>query len=165
MGRFFSYKRNLGRILVGIAGRAFSGCRYGYRGWLVHFGSVRFLAAIPTEDEGDGEDAGNGADDEGMGAALRKRIGFAAFSAGSTLGLKCGSRSAAAPDCAKEPKVEAALRPLWTLFIWFAAWVHFTGGGSLEYNERQLHKPACTARRVVCRICGRERAYTAYRDL
>ena len=161
MGRFFSYKRNLGRILVGIASRAFSGCRCGYRALRVHFKQVRFLAAIPTEDEG----TGNGADDEGMGAALRKRIGFAAFSAGSTLGLKCGSRTAAAPDCAKEPKVEAALRPLWTLFIWFAAWVRFTGGGSLEYNERQLHKPACTARRVVCRICGRERAYTAYRDL
>ena len=27
---------------------------------------------------------------------------YAAFSAGSTLGLKCGSRTAAAPDCAKE---------------------------------------------------------------
>ena len=43
------------------------------------------------------------------------------FARGSTLGLKCGSHTAAAPDCAKEPNVEAALRPLWTLFIGFAA--------------------------------------------
>ena len=35
--------------------------------------------------------------------------------AGSTLGLKCGSRTAAAPDCAKEPLA------LWTLFLGFAA--------------------------------------------
>ena len=35
--------------------------------------------------------------------------------AGRTLGLKCGSRTAAAPDCAKEPLA------LWTLFIGFAA--------------------------------------------
>ena len=35
-------------------------------------------------------------------------------------GAKCGSRTAAAPDCAKESKVEAALRPLWTLFMWVA---------------------------------------------
>ena len=29
---------------------------------------------------------------------------------------RCGSRTAAAPDCAKESNVEAALPPLWTLF-------------------------------------------------
>ena len=52
---------------------------------------------------------------------LRKPIGLAMFSAGNTLGLKCGSRTAAAPDCAKETKVEAALRPLWTLLMWVAA--------------------------------------------
>ena len=53
----------------------------------------------------------------GVGTFLRKHIGLVMFSAGSTLGLKCGSRTAAAPDCAKESKVEAALRPLWTLLI------------------------------------------------
>ena len=136
-------------------------------------GSLRACAFLYGDPDGERRDGGTRRT-EGHGeqsrrrggrAFLRDRIGFAMFSAGSTLGLKCGSRTAAAPDCAKEPKVEAALRPLWTLFIWFAAWVRFTGGGSLEYNERQSHKPACTARRVVCRICGRERAYTAYRDL
>ena len=35
---------------------------------------------------------------------------------GEYAGAKCGSRTAAAPDCAKESNVEAALRPLWTLF-------------------------------------------------
>ena len=39
---------------------------------------------------------------------LRKPLGFAVFSAGSTLGLR-------APDCAKESST------LWTLFMWFAA--------------------------------------------
>ena len=47
---------------------------------------------------------------------LRNHIGLAMLSAGSTLGAKCGSRTAAAPDCAKESNVEAALPPLWTLF-------------------------------------------------
>ena len=67
--------------------------------------------AIPTENGGDGENAG----DEGtesaarQSALLREHIGFEVFSAGSTLGLR-------APDCAKESKVEAALPPLWTLF-------------------------------------------------
>ena len=62
--------------------------------------------AIPTENEGDGENAG----DEGTESAARQsaflcdRIGFAVFSAGSTLGLR-------APDCAKESST------LWTLFI------------------------------------------------
>ena len=45
----------------------------------------------------------------GLCAFLRSRIGVAALSAGSTLGLR-------APDCAKESNVEAALPPLWTLF-------------------------------------------------
>ena len=44
----------------------------------------------------------------GLCAFLRSRIGFAAFSAGSTLGLR-------APDCAKESST------LWTLFFGFAA--------------------------------------------
>ena len=52
----------------------------------------------------------------GMSALLRDHIGFAVFSAGSTLGLR-------APDCAKESST------LWTLFIWFAAWMRFTRRG------------------------------------
>ena len=57
----------------------------------------------------------------GLCASLRNRIGFEAFSAGSTLG-------AARPQtCAKESKVEAALRPLWTLFRgWSSGKVRFT---------------------------------------
>ena len=47
----------------------------------------------------------------GVSTFLRKHIGLAMLSAGSPLGLKCGSRTAAAPDCAKKPLA------LWTLFI------------------------------------------------
>ena len=59
--------------------------------------------AIPTEDEGDEETRGNGRDGERsrrwvVSALLRDRIGFAVFSAGSTLGLR-------APDCAKETRL------------------------------------------------------------
>ena len=82
---------------VVIAGSAFSNRQCDYRGWLVHFGLARFLAAIPTED------AENGVGGEAK-CVLREHIGFAVFSAGSTLGLR-------APDCAKEPLA------LWTLFI------------------------------------------------
>ena len=68
---------------------------YGYRDSLVHFWLVRFFAAIPTELR---------SRRRGGDAFLRKHIGPAMFSAGSTLGLR-------APDCAKEPLA------LWTLFI------------------------------------------------
>ena len=44
-------------------------------------------------------------------ALLREPVGFDMLSAGSTLGLKCGSRTAAAPDCAKESAT------FWTLFF------------------------------------------------
>ena len=79
----------------------------GYQTLLVHFWLVRFFMAIPTEYEGTRrtESAAR------RSAFLREPIGFDMFSAGSTLGLKCGSRTAAAPDCAKEPLA------LWTLFI------------------------------------------------
>ena len=60
----------------------------GYRAWLVYFGIVCFLAAIPT---GDGERSRR----RGFCALLRNHIGFEMLSAGSTLGQK----------------VEAALRP------------------------------------------------------
>ena len=38
------------------------------------------------------------------------------------VGAKCGSRTAAAPDCAKESNLEAALPPLWTLFTLRRGW-------------------------------------------
>ena len=53
----------------------------GYRALLVHFGLARFLAAIPTED------AENGVGGEAK-CVLCEHIGFAVFSAGSTLGLR-----------------------------------------------------------------------------
>ena len=75
----------------------------GYPALLVHFEIARFHVAIPTEDEGDEETRGNGRDGERsrrwvVSALLRDRIGFAVFSAGSTLGLR-------APDCAKETRL------------------------------------------------------------
>ena len=90
---------------------------WGYQTLWVHFRIVRFLQAILT---------GKREYEETESAARRKYvlhnpISLVMLSTGSTLGLKCGSRTAAAPDCAKEPKVEAALRPLWTLFMWGAA--------------------------------------------
>ena len=94
-----------------IAIRAFSNRRYGYPDFLVHFGIVRFLAAIPTENEGDAENGGTRGTESAarQSAFLRDRIGFEVFSAGSPLG-------AARPQtCAKEPLA------LWTLFMWFAA--------------------------------------------
>ena len=58
-----------------------------------------------------------------MSAFLRKHIGFAMFSAGSSLG-------AARPQtCAKEPLA------LWTLFIWVVMWVRFTRRRALGDNE------------------------------
>ena len=75
---------------------------YGYRTYLVYFGIVRFLAAIPT---GHGERSRR----RGVNTFLRKHINLAMLSAGRTLG-------AARPQtCAKEPLA------LWTLFIGFAA--------------------------------------------
>ena len=85
-------------------------CWCGYPALLVHFGIGRFLLAIPTEFRRDAE---NGVDNSEYGmrnselryggcparqsALLRERVGFAALSAESTLGLKSGSRTAAAP--------------------------------------------------------------------
>ena len=89
-----------------------------------------FLYGVP---DGERRRRGNAGDGErsrrrGGRAFLRDRIGFAMFSAGSTLGLKCGSRTAAAPDCAKEPLA------LWTLLIWVVMWVRFTQRRTLGYN-------------------------------
>ena len=59
--------------------------------------------ATPTEDEGDEGTRGRRTESAAkQSALLRKRIGFAVFSAGNTLGLR-------APDCAKESST------LWTL--------------------------------------------------
>ena len=69
---------------VGIAGSAFSDRWCAYRISWVHFGLVRFFMAIPTENERDAE---NGVGGEAK-CVLRDHIGFAVFSAGSTLGLR-----------------------------------------------------------------------------
>ena len=86
---------------VGIAIRAFSDVA-----WLSGFvGSLRACAFSGGDPDGERRDGGTRRT-EGHGeqsrrrggrAFLRDRIGFAMFSAGSTLGLKCGSRTAAAP--------------------------------------------------------------------
>ena len=79
-------------------------------------GSLRVCSFIYGDPDGVTGDTRNGERGTGergwrrsVSALLRNHIGFAMFSAGSTLGLR-------APDCAKESKVEAALPPLWTLF-------------------------------------------------
>ena len=64
---------------------------FGYLPWMVHFGLGCFLQVLSTGCRGRGERGWR----RGLCAFLRRRIGFAAFSAGSTLGLN----------------VEAALRP------------------------------------------------------
>ena len=110
---------------VVIAGSAFSNRRCGYPALLVHFGTVRFLMAIPTENEGTGDerDAGDGERSRRWG-----RVRFCVI----VLALRCFPRGVRwglrAPDCAKEPLA------LWTLFIWVAAWVHFTRGRGFGYN-------------------------------
>ena len=95
--------------------------------------SLRACAFLYGDPDGERRRRGNAGDGErsrrrSVSAFLRDRIGFAMFSAGSTLGLKCGSRTAAAPDCAKEPLA------LWTLLIWVVMWVRFTQQRTLGYN-------------------------------
>ena len=78
-----------------------------YRTQLVHFGIVRFFAAIPTENKRTKKlrRIGERSRRRGVGAFLRKHIGLAMLSAGSPLG-------ATRPQtCAKEPLA------LWTLVI------------------------------------------------
>ena len=84
---------------------------FGYLPRLVHFGFGCFFVAISTGYEGRSYE-GHGARGWRRGActSLRNRIGFAAFSAGSTLGLR-------APDCAKESST------LWTLLTLRRGWV------------------------------------------
>ena len=93
----------------------------GYRTWLVHFGLVRFFMAIPTENEGDEETRRT----KGRGERSRRR-GRVRFCV-NILALPCfppGVRWGSAPQtCAKESNVEAALRPLWTLFTLRRGWV------------------------------------------
>ena len=90
---------------VVIAGSAFSNRRRGYRGWLVHFGIVRFHVAIPTENEGDARDGERSRRRIGS-ALLRDRIGFAMFSAGSPLGRNVEAALRPRPQtCAKETRL------------------------------------------------------------
>ena len=85
-----------------------------------------FLYGDPDGERRDGgtrrtEGHGEQSRRRGGRAFLRDRIGFAMFSAGSTLGLR-------APDCAKEPLA------LWTLLIWVVMWVRFTQRRALGDN-------------------------------
>ena len=90
---------------------------YGYRACLVHFGLVRFFAAIPTEYEGT-QRRGEWGWRRGVRASLREPLGLAMLSAGSPLGAEMRKPHCGRPQtCAKESNVEAALRPLWTLFF------------------------------------------------
>ena len=86
-----------------------------------------------------GDPDGERGQQRGVSMFLRNHISPAMLSAGNTLGLKCGSRTAAAPDCAKEPLA------LWTLFIWIAAWVQ------MQYNSLSGTSNACPlfSRRVT----------------
>ena len=137
---------------VVIAGSAFSNRRCGYPDFLVHFGRARFLAAIPTENEGTGG-RGERSRRRGGRALLRDRISFAMFSAGSTLGLR-------APDCAKESST------LWTLLRgWTSGKVRFARRGWGGADSRRRHPgtrkdpPGSDKRRPHCgwpgRSCGR----------
>ena len=82
----------------------------GYRALRVHFGIARFFMAIPTRVRPETtESAYTKRSAASGGRFFRYRFMVRYDTAGSTLGLR-------APDCAKESKVEAALRPLWTLF-------------------------------------------------
>ena len=79
---------------------------FGYLRLWVYFGFVRSFVAISTGVPGTRETESAAR----CGCVLREPIGFAAFSAGSTLGLR-------APDCAKESST------LWTLFTLRRGWV------------------------------------------
>ena len=59
----------------------------GYRACLVHFGLVRFFAAIPTENEGT-QRRGERSRRRGVSTFLREPFSLAMLSAGSTLGLR-----------------------------------------------------------------------------
>ena len=139
---------------VEIAIRAFSRCWCGYLPLWVHFGFGRFLPAISTGYRG----TGYGAD--GVAVVLFCVI---------ILALKCfplGVRW----DCAKESKVEAALRPLWTLFRgWPSERVRFTRRSALARVRRCVSVAAFCHRftPAVCRMatnrtaCDSLRSYSA----
>ena len=73
--------------------------------------------AIPTGGRRNAGDGGSGVTELAarLSALLREPIGFAVFSAGSTLGLNVEAALRPPQTCAKESNVEAALRPLFTL--------------------------------------------------
>ena len=114
----------------------------GYRGSPIHFGLVRFFMAIPTELR---------SRRHGVGTFLRKHIGLAMLSAGSTLG-------AARPQtCAKESNVEAALPPLWTLFTLRRGYV---GANAHPCKKRQ--RPNQRTHACKTRVHGKTRPSPIY---
>ena len=99
-------------------------------------GSLRDCTFSGGDPDGERRRRRERGDDEGtrersrrrcVSAFLRKHIGFAMFSAGSTLGLR-------APDCAKESST------LWTLFRgWPSEKVRFTRRGCVGTDSRRRH--------------------------
>ena len=91
-----------------------------FEGYRALFGSLRDCAFLYGDSDGvtgDEGTRGRGATESAarLSALLREPIGFAVFSAGSTLGLNVEAALRPPQTCAKESNVEAALRPLWTL--------------------------------------------------
>ena len=74
----------------------------GYRALRVHFGIARFFMAIPTRARPEFAYTKRSAASGGRFFRYRSMIHH--DTAGSTLGLKCGSRTAAAPDCGQRVK-------------------------------------------------------------
>ena len=72
----------------------------GYRTWWVHFGLARFFVAIPTEDEGTRKRGTESA--ARCGRVFAWTYWLCNVFRGEYAGAKGGSRTAAAPDCAKE---------------------------------------------------------------
>ena len=99
---------------VGIASSTFSGCRA-----VIGLGEFTSgLSVFLWRSRRRTKERGERSRRRGGRALLRDHIGFAAFSAGSPLGAEMWKPHCGRPQtCAKEPKVEAALRPLWTLFF------------------------------------------------
>ena len=89
------------------------GALFGYLPLWFHFGIVRFIC-------GDLDGVAGNAGLRGLAArpmcAFTQALWPCYAFRGEYAGAKCGSRTAAAPDCAKESNVGATLPPLWTLF-------------------------------------------------
>ena len=120
---------------VGIAFRAFSNCRavIGLCGFTSGLSVSLWRSRRGCRGRW-GRETGLRRNEAGGAAFVRLCAGALALQV-FPRGVRWGLR---APDCAKESKVEAALRPLWTLFFWVAAWVRFTRGGLVRITRAQI---------------------------